>query len=133
VGHAISGVVKPHPLVFQKAKYCFKKNRQLFLVMFIGGEFAESHPLLLIFQIGQISCDSCDLSSCTIARIVLILGLAILRRCWLPGDIHVALHRLCQLRIHFVRDRHNIRQQQAEVQRTQILLQRPKKRYLEYS
>jgi len=56
-----------------------------------------------------------------------------LRRCWLPRDTHVALHRLCQLRIHFIRDSHDIRQQQAEVQRTKILLQRPKERYLEYS
>jgi hypothetical protein len=130
VGHATSGDVKPHPLVFQKAEYCFKKGPQFFLVMLIGGEFAESHPLLLICQIGQISC---DISSCTIASILLMLGIRNLRRCCLPGDIHVALHRLCQLRIHFVRDGHNIRQQQAEVQRTQILLQRPKKRYLEYS
>jgi len=56
-----------------------------------------------------------------------------LRRCWLPCYIHVALHCLCQLRIHFVRNGHNIGQQQTEVQRTQILLQRPKERYLEYS
>lgn len=56
-----------------------------------------------------------------------------LRRCGLSRDICEALHRLCQLRIHFIRDGHDIRQQQAEVQRTQIFLQRPKQRYLEYS
>jgi hypothetical protein len=33
-----------------------------------------------------------------------------LRRCWLPHDLHVALHRLCQLGIHFVGNRHNIGQ-----------------------
>jgi hypothetical protein len=63
-GHAISSGVKPHLFVFQKAKYSFKKRPQFFLVVFIGGEFAESHPLLLICQIGQISC---GISSCMIA------------------------------------------------------------------
>jgi hypothetical protein len=53
-GHAISGV-KPHLLVVQEAKYFFKKRPQFLLVVFIGGEFAESHPLLLVCQIGQIS------------------------------------------------------------------------------
>ena len=33
-----------------------------------------------------------------------------LRRCGLPRDIHIALHRLCQLGIHFVGNRHNIGQ-----------------------
>jgi hypothetical protein len=56
-----------------------------------------------------------------------------LRRCWLPRDLHVALHRLCQLGIDLIRDSHNIRQQQTEVQGSQILLQRPKECYLEYS
>jgi hypothetical protein len=56
--HAISNGVKPYLLVCQKAKYFFKKRIQFFLVVFIGGEFAESHPLLLICQIGQISCIS---------------------------------------------------------------------------
>jgi len=52
-----------HLLGFQKAKYSFKKRPQFFLVVFIVGEFAESHPLLLICQIGLISC---GISSCTI-------------------------------------------------------------------
>ena len=65
MGHAISSDVKPHLLVFQKAKYSFKKRPQFFLVVFIEGKFAESHPLLLICQIGQISCGI----SCTIAGI----------------------------------------------------------------
>jgi hypothetical protein len=69
VGHAISIGVEPHLLVFQKAKYSFKKRPQFFLVVFIGGEFAESHPLLLIGQIGQISF---GVSNFTIARIFLM-------------------------------------------------------------
>jgi len=32
-----------------------------------------------------------------------------LRSRHLLHDFHVAVHRLCQLRIHFVRDSHNIR------------------------
>jgi hypothetical protein len=52
----ISSDVKPHLSVFQKAKYSFKKRPQFFLVVFIGGEFAEPYPLFLICQIGQISC-----------------------------------------------------------------------------
>ena len=54
MGHATSIGVEPHLLVFQKAKHFFKKRSQFLLVVFIGGEFAESHPLLLICQIGQI-------------------------------------------------------------------------------
>lgn len=68
MGHAISSGVKPHLLVFQKAKYFFKKRPQFFLVVFIEGEFAEPHPLLLICQISQISC---GISSCTIAGTLL--------------------------------------------------------------
>lgn len=129
MGHAISSGVKPHLLVFQKAKYSFKKGPQFFWVVFIGGEFAEFHPLLLMCQIGQTSYRT---SGCTIARILFMLGVG-LRRRWLPRDTRVALHRLRQLRINLICDCHNIRQQQAEIQRTQILLQRPKERYLEYS
>jgi hypothetical protein len=55
-------------LVFQKAKYFFKKRPQFFLVVFIEGEFAEPHPLFLICQISQISC---GISSCTIAGTLL--------------------------------------------------------------
>ena len=53
MGYAISSGVKPHLLVFQEAQYFFKQRAQFFLVLFIGGEFAESHPLLLICQIGH--------------------------------------------------------------------------------
>ena len=60
MGHGVSGDVKARLLVFQKAKYLFKKRPQFFLVVFIGGEFAESHPLLFICQIGQISCGICS-------------------------------------------------------------------------
>ncbi len=56
-----------------------------------------------------------------------------LGRCWVSFYIHVALHRLGQLRIHLVRDRHDIRQQRTEVQSSQILLQHPEEGYLEYS
>ena len=59
--HAISSGVRPRQLVFQKAKNSFKERPQLVLVLFIGGQFAESHPLLLICQIGQISCGICKL------------------------------------------------------------------------
>jgi hypothetical protein len=46
-------------------------------------------------------------------------------RChWPPHGTHVAVHRLRQLRIHFIRNRHDIRQQQAEIHSTQILLPR---------
>ena len=62
---AISGDGKLRLSVFQKTKYLFKKRPQFFLVVFIGGEFAESHQLLLICQIGQISCGICRY---TIAR-----------------------------------------------------------------
>ena len=68
--HAISSGVRPRQLVFQKAKNSFKERPQLVLVLFIGGQFAESHPLLLICQIGLISC---GISSCAIARILLML------------------------------------------------------------
>jgi len=61
VWHAISSGVRPRQLVFQKAKNSFKERPQLVLVLFIGGQFAESHPLLLICQIGQISCGICKL------------------------------------------------------------------------
>jgi hypothetical protein len=61
VWHAISSGVRPRQLVFQKAKNSFKERPQLVLVLFIGGQFAESHPLLLICQIGQISCGVCKL------------------------------------------------------------------------
>jgi hypothetical protein len=54
VGRAISSDVKQHLSVFQKAKNLFKKRPQFFLVVFIGGEFAEPYPLFLICQIGQI-------------------------------------------------------------------------------
>jgi len=43
-------------------------------------------------------------------------------RC-LPHDIHVAIHRLCQLRIHLIRDSHDIRQKQAEIECAYIALQ----------
>ena len=70
-------------LVFQKAKHSFKKRPQLFLVVFMAGElYHRQYPS----HAGQ------DL-----------------RRCWVSRDIHVALHRLCQLRVHFVRNRHDIR------------------------
>jgi hypothetical protein len=45
----------------RRAKNSFKERPQLVLVLFIGGQFAESHPLLLICQIGQISCGICKL------------------------------------------------------------------------
>ena len=62
MGRDISSSVNPHLLVFQKAGYSFKKRPQCFLVVFAAGEFAESHPLLLIRQIGQVSC---GINSCT--------------------------------------------------------------------
>ena len=42
---------------------------------------------------------------------------------WLFLNVHVTIHRLCQLRIHLIRDGHDIGQQQAEIQRTYIALQ----------
>jgi hypothetical protein len=62
---------QPHLLVFQKAKHSFEEHCQFFLVVFIAGAFAESHPLLLICQIGQISC---GISSFGFASILLMLG-----------------------------------------------------------
>jgi hypothetical protein len=61
VWHAISSGVRTRQLAFQKAKNSFKERPQLVLVLLIGGQFAESHPLLLICQIGQISCGICQL------------------------------------------------------------------------
>lgn len=55
--------VKPHLLVFQKAKYLFKNRSQFFLVVFMGGAFAKSIPLLLVCQISQISVVSAGVSS----------------------------------------------------------------------
>src|SRR5580704_11068136 len=55
-------------------------------------------------------------------------------RCrWLQRDVHVGIHRLCQLRIHLVRDSHDIGQQEAEIQGSQIVPQRPEKGDLEDS
>jgi hypothetical protein len=48
----------------------------------------------------------------------------------LPHEFHVAVHRLSQLRIHLVRDSHHVGQQQAEIQRIQIALQRAENRHL---
>jgi hypothetical protein len=92
VGRAISSGVKPHPLVS-------------------GDALTESDPLLLICQIGQIS----DGITLLYLRGILMLGLG-LGCCWLPRNIHVALHRLGQLWIHFVRNDHDVRQQQVEIQ-----------------
>jgi hypothetical protein len=120
VGHATSsGVnassgVKPHLLVFQKAKYSFKQRPQFFLVVFVGGEFAEPHPLLLISQIGQIS---------------LMLGQD-LRRRWLRYNVHVTIHCLRQLRIDLIGNRHNVGQQQAEINQAEIMLQGFEKSHL---
>ena len=54
-----------------------------------------------------------------------------LRRC-LPC-VRVAIHRLGQLCIHFVRDDHDIRQECAEIQSGQMLVQRPKDGHLKDS
>ena len=56
-----------------------------------------------------------------------------LSRGWLQLRTHVAVHRLGQLRIHLIRDRHHIGQEQAKINSAQIALQRPKKGHLEYS
>jgi len=48
-------------------------------------------------------------------------------------DTHVAVHRLCQLRIHLICDGHDIGQQQTEIQGTYIALQRLEQRHLQYS
>lgn len=46
---------------------------------------------------------------------------------------HEAVHRLSQLRVHLVRDRHDVGQQNAEIQIMHVVLQRAKECYLEYS
>ena len=46
---------------------------------------------------------------------------------------HEAVHRLSQLRVHLVRDRHNVGQQNAEIQIMHVVLQRAKQCYLKYS
>jgi Elongation factor P, C-terminal/Elongation factor P (EF-P) OB domain len=51
------------------------------------------------------------------------------RRCR-PRDRREALHCLGQLRVHFVRDGHDIRQKQAEIQPTGVLMQGSKHRHL---
>ena len=65
---------KPRLFVLQKAKNSFKERPQLVLVLFVGGHFAESHPLFLICHIGQISC---GIGSCAIADILLMLILTL--------------------------------------------------------
>jgi hypothetical protein len=57
------------------------------------------------------------------------------RRCR-PHDILVAGLRLCQLRVHFIRNRHDnpvTASESPKLQRTEISLQRPAKGHLQYS
>jgi hypothetical protein len=65
-------------------------------------------------------------------RVKIGAKLELSRRCR-ARDRREALHCLGQLRVHFVRDGHDIRQKQAEIQPTGVLMQGSKDRHLKDS
>jgi len=121
----LCGSARPMPIIgsLSVTIITFAEVQQGFLLTVNGSQFVSSS----VVAINGTTLSTIATSSQQDAR---TRGL----RChWLPNEIHVAVHRLCQLRIHLIRDSHDIGQQQTEIQCAQIVLQHIEQGHLQYS